>query len=58
MREKEAADWSKSVGHALQARYPIVGIAGDVGSQLPKDLNRIADYRISLDPLGALASLW
>ena len=53
MREKEAADWSKSVGHALQARYPIVGIAGDVGTQLPKDLNRIADYRISLDPLGA-----
>jgi ATP-dependent Zn protease len=53
MSAKEAADWSKSVGHALQARYPIVGIAGDVGSQLPKDLNRIADHRISLDPLGA-----
>lgn len=50
---KETVDWSKSVGHALQARYPIVGIAGDVGSQLPKDLNCIADYRISLDPLGA-----
>ena len=50
---KDVNDWSKKVGHALQARYPIVGIAGDVGSQLPKDLNRIADYRISLDPLGA-----
>jgi hypothetical protein len=50
---RDINDWSKRLGYALQARYPIVGIAGDVGSQLPKDLNRIADYRISLDPLGA-----
>ncbi len=53
MGATEAADLSKWVGYALQARYPIIEIAGDVVSQLPKDLNRIADYRIALNPLGA-----
>ncbi|MGO8739727.1 AAA family ATPase [Rhodoblastus sp.] len=50
---RETNDWGKRVGHALQARYPIVGIAADAATQLPKDLLRIEDYRLSLDPLGA-----
>ncbi len=49
---KDARDWDKRIGHALQARFPIVGIAADPATQLPKDLVRAADHRISLDPLG------
>ena len=53
LTDREMNDWNKSFGHALQSRYPVIGIAADPATTLPKDLLRTVDYRISLDPLGA-----
>jgi ATP-dependent Zn protease len=43
--------WDRCFANALQARVLILGIAADPHAQLPADLVRAADYRLSLDPL-------
>ncbi len=48
----DALLWDRLFANALQAGGLILGIAADPHAQLPTDLVRAADYRLSLDPLG------
>jgi len=47
----DARTWDRCLANALQTRVLIVGVATDPNRQLPTDLVRAADYRLSLAPL-------